>query len=177
MKAVYETAPSYADQGLAVHAAHDAEPEKACTFSTHFARSRKALTFEFREGPDRYLYRVENGLVSEFTCRHAPREIVAQITTLDLAMAGMIGVSLSAGYHVPRMLLPTETTGRSIVDAGEPRVIGVEVVSGESCSAIDLGAEWDLGYQVYVGDLTHTLRRVHVRSLGVTLTYEPVAVG
>jgi|HubBroStandDraft_2_1064218.scaffolds.fasta_scaffold122511_3 hypothetical protein len=153
----YRSLVRYRDNGEVMLYGAESGPTRS-TFTTEFSRSI-GLTFRFLHAS----YTIElvgtsqGALVSSQGLSPAP-------TTLSDTILAAKGVTFTAAYLVPPMLLPGILVGRTIADASDPELKGKETINGEPCFVIKLAPGWADG-EVLVSESSFALCLFRVRKL------------
>jgi hypothetical protein len=151
----YAAAAAYRDRGrvLLTPVPNTVAQGTVAKFRTAFLRS-KGFRFEYREVPLAkrcFGIRVDRGKVIDVQGFNASRESV------NLALAGVTGITFGAAHCVIAMLLPDEIEGRTLSKAPSAKLVGRSSIDGRSCFM--MGLEGFGSAQVFV-DESFTLRRV-----------------
>jgi hypothetical protein len=164
----YSAAAAYRDRGRVLLASGPEAVAQGTVgeFRTAFVRS-KGFRFEYREVPatrQSFGLRVDRGKVVEVRGFGGPRESV------NLAIAGMTGITFGAAHCVIAMLLPDEIEGSSLSKSPSAKLVGRSSINGRSCFIVSPEG-WGSAH-VFIDDDSFTLRRVSrdTRSRSTTRT-------
>ena len=154
MRETYARCVSYRDAGHVVSAvdSQDGHTTYHGKFKTEFVREIGWFLFDFLSSDgEAFTIRAERGRVLEANYPGATSD-----PSIGFAISGLTGITLGSAHVVPRLLM-AEVGGRAVSDAATPQLLGSEVVFGERCTVIDLGAA--LSSQICIGEQTNRLRR------------------
>ncbi len=186
----YRGLATYRDRGEVL--LRGAEPDSPSTFTTEFHRSSELrFCFLYSVGTIEVIGTAKGALVSTQGLHPPP-------ATLSDAILATKGITFTAGYIVPPLLLPGLVACRPLSKAVAPSLSGKETFGGEPCFVVNLGSDWADG-EVLVSDTRFVVRcfripklqftremRVRAREAGIavkshivdaefslTVTYEP----
>lgn len=83
-----------------------------------------------------------------------------QEASLDFAIAGATGVSDGASHTVPRLLLPAATSGRTLVDCTDVKLVAVESMNERACDHLRVGYAPGRDLDIWIATDTHLLVRL-----------------
>jgi hypothetical protein len=172
---VYAAVASYEDSGVVlIHDPRKDQPDEI-TFQTAFVRP-DLLRFDWvRHHPYPPLRHIKtaSSIWPSVSGTHfialgdrEPKEL-----DLNMACAGATGVSRGSAVNIPRLLTRT-LQGSRLVDLADVKLMGTEIFEGVACHRIDGRNARGTGYEVYVGETDHLIRRIITRIPGATPTEE-----
>lgn len=166
MAEVYATCRSYRDEGAVGMTFHEKSGDRfeEKPFTTEFIRP-SYFRFEYRThfSADgdwlRNFVWLEGGKAWTWLSSGSGRR--KEASSLDRALAPATGASGGSAHRVPKLLMPAEITGRTLVEMKEPKLEGTEAIEGKSCYRLTgLYAPSDPRITIWIETDSFLLRRV-----------------
>jgi hypothetical protein len=155
----YRHAKVYRDVGTVTHHGHLETHQ--LRFETRFERpDRFEFAFSYPDRPpvDGFWVRSVGEVIA--VSDSLPQDLCR---SLDLALAGMTGISLGAAATVPRLLMPARISSRLLFGLADDHVLGAsETIDGEAHDVIEMRDRSTL-WRVVVARETKAIRRIEQR--------------